>query len=151
MDTQENKANDVQADIEREAVLAEDYLEGTPALNIGALLMPPIWGPAKGIWATILWYPLWVFADNCLFAWWSTGTLEAAIFGVLTLIILAAATVAFAKLSRPYAAVRAVKKGKTKEEFQRGERNWAIAAAILAVAFLGFATYYNLCLRAPLT
>ena len=53
-----------QAKIERDARIASDYLEGTPWLNIGALLMPPIWGPAKGIWVTILWYPLWVFADN---------------------------------------------------------------------------------------
>ena len=141
---------DAESDIEREARIAESYLQGTPRINIGALLIPPIWGPAKGIWATILWYPLWVFADNCLFAWWSTNTVEATVFGVLTLVLLVVVTVLFAILSRPYAALRAVQKGKTKEEFQRAERIWAIAGVIAAIVLLGLATYYNLCLRAPL-
>lgn len=137
-------------DYERDAAIAEEYLEGMPKINIGALLMPPIWGPAKGIWATILWYPLWIFADNCLFAWYSTGTVISTVFGILTILLLAAGTVIFAKLSAPYAAVRAVQKGKTKEEFQRGEFLWAIASAILAIIFIALATYYNLALRAPI-
>ena len=40
----------------------EKFLEGIPRLNIGALFLPPIWGPAHGIWITILWYPVWLFA-----------------------------------------------------------------------------------------
>jgi len=149
-ETTEQAYAEQNAALEREAQLAEEYLEGMPAVNIGALVMPPIWGPAKGIWATILWYPVWVFADNVLFAWWSTRTLEAGIIGVLTLVLLALVTIAFARLSRPLAAVRAVQKGKTKEEFQRGERIWAIVSIVIGIAFLAFATYYNLVLRAPL-
>jgi hypothetical protein len=139
-----------EARIQEEAALANEYLEGTPKLNIGALLVPPLWGPAKGIWATILWYPFWVFADNCLFAWWSTGTVLATVVGVLTLIITIAVTVAFAYFSRPYAAIRAIRQGKSKEEFQRGEVRWAIIGAIVAVLLLTLATYYNLCVRVPL-
>ena len=29
----------------------EKFLEGIPRLNIGALFLPPIWGPAHGMWA----------------------------------------------------------------------------------------------------
>lgn len=138
-------------DIEQEARLAEEYLEGTPRLNIGALLVPPIWGPAKGIWATILWYPLWVFADNCMYAWWSQGTVLATVVGIATLVLMVGVTIIFSYYSRMYAAVRAVRQGKTKEEFHRTERNWAIAGAILAVLLLAFATFYNLYVRVPYT
>ena len=32
----------------------EEFLSGMPPLNVGALFLPPIWGPAHGMWATIL-------------------------------------------------------------------------------------------------
>ena len=141
---------EIPEEIQEEARLAEEYLEGTPPLNIGALLVPPIWGPAKGMFATILWYPLWVFADNCLYAWWSQGGTLATVLGIATLILLIAVTIAFSYYSRMYAAVRAVQRGKSKEEFQRTERRWAVAGVFLAIALLGFATYFNLYVRAPL-
>lgn len=147
---EENNNGSAQSDFEKKAAKIDEYLEGMPPINIGALLMPPIWGPAKGLWVTILWYPLWVFADNCLFTWWSQGTPLATIIGILTLVLLIAATVVFAKVSTPVAAMRAIQKGKSKEEFQRGERRWIVIGAILAVLFLGFATYYNLCVRIPI-
>ena len=46
----------------------EKFLEGIPRLNIGALFLPPIWGPAHGMWAAILFYPIWLFADNMFYA-----------------------------------------------------------------------------------
>ena len=49
----------------------ERFLEGIPRLNIGALFLPPIWGPAHGMWATILFYPIWLFADNTFYAYQS--------------------------------------------------------------------------------
>lgn len=133
-----------------EAAMVQDYLEGMPQLNIGALLMPPIWGPPKGLWVTIVWYPLWVFADNCLFAWYSLGTPLTAVLGIITLVLLVAVSIAFARYSSVYAALKAVQKGKTKAEFQRTERIWAVVSIILAIAVLAFATYFNLNLRAPL-
>ena len=36
----------------------EKFLEGIPRLNIGALFLPPIWGPAHGMWAAILFLSL---------------------------------------------------------------------------------------------
>lgn len=149
MDTQQENANAKNDEAQREAQKVEEYLEGMPPLNIGALLMPPIWGPAKGIWVTILWYPLWVFADNCIYAWWSQGTPLATVVGIITLLLLIAVTIGFARLSAPIAALRAIEKGKTKEEFQRGERRWIVIGIVLAVLFLAFATYYNLCVRVP--
>ena len=147
---QEQTTENMNTDTEYESAKIREYLYGMPPINIGALLMPPIWGPAKGIWLTILWYPLWVFADNCLYAWWSEGSALATVIGILTLAILIAATAAFARFSAPYAALRAIQKGKTKEEFQRTERIWAIVSFILAIVFMALATYYNLNFRAPL-
>ncbi|MEG0459959.1 MAG: viscotoxin-A3, partial [Gordonibacter sp.] len=49
----------------------ERFLEGIPRLNIGALFLPPIWGPAHGFWASILFYPVWLFADNTFYAAWT--------------------------------------------------------------------------------
>ena len=52
----------------------EKFLEGIPRLNIGALFLPPIWGPAHGMWAAILFYPIWLFADNAFYAAWTERT-----------------------------------------------------------------------------
>ena len=41
----------------------EKFLKGLPRVNIGALVMPGIWGPAHGFWACILFYPLMIFID----------------------------------------------------------------------------------------
>lgn len=137
-------------DTDREVEMVSRYMEGMPAVNIGALFLPPIWGPAKGIWATILWYPLWLFADNCFFAWYSLQTTLATVIGIIVLVLLALGTVAFAHSSAPYAALRAVRKGKTKEQFQRSERIWAVASVVAGIALIALATFYNLCIRTPL-
>jgi hypothetical protein len=42
-------------------------------------------------------------------------------------------------------------KGKTKEEFQRNEKIWAVASIVIGLVFIVFATYYNLNIRTPLT
>ena len=140
----------IDPDTDREAMQVESYLEGMPWLNIGALFIPPIWGPAKGIWATILWYPAWMMADNCLYTWYSQGTVLATVTGIITLVLMVLITVGFARLSRPVAAVRAVQRGKTKEQFQHGERIWAIVGIVVGLLLLGFATYYNLAIRVPI-
>lgn len=136
--------------VKQDAARLEEYLDGMPKLNIGAFFVPPIWGPAKGMWLTILWYPLWVFADNCMYAWWCLGTPLATVIGVLALVLMVVVTVAFAYFGGIYAAARAIQQGKTKEEFQRGEFRWAIAGALMAVVLLGAATYFNLFVRVPL-
>ena len=46
----------------------EQIMEGLPPVNIGALFMPPIWGAANGIWLAILYYPVWLLADNLFYS-----------------------------------------------------------------------------------
>ena len=50
---------------EEQYAVEERLLQGVPRVNIGALFMPPIWGAAHGMWATIIFYPLWIVADTC--------------------------------------------------------------------------------------
>ena len=47
---------------DEEIAREEKFLKGVPRVNIGALFLPPIWGPAHGMWAAILFYPIWLFA-----------------------------------------------------------------------------------------
>ena len=107
------------AELTKEQIACEEkFLEGIPRWNIGALFLPPIWGPAHGFWATILFYPLWLVADNL-----------------------------FSRLSQPFAAHRAVARGVSKETYVRRERIWAVVCVVIGLAMLGFATWYNLMIR----
>lgn len=122
-------------------------LEGLPAVNLGALFMPPIWGPAHGVWITILYYPMWLFADNLLYAAYSDPTPLSVTLASLMAVILAAATIIFARASQGYACQRALKRGKTKETYKKEQRIWAVVSALIAIVFLAAATYYNLTIR----
>ena len=134
-----------------EAAKIRDYLQGMPRFNIAALCLPPIWGPAQGIWITILWYPVWMMADNCFYTAWSAPSVLSIVAAVIVFVLLTAATFAFAYLTPHYSAQRAIQKGKTKEQFQKNQRIWAIASVIAAVIMIAFATYYNLYVRVPLS
>lgn len=37
-----------------------------PRFNWGAFFMPPLWGPAYGVWAGVIVLPLWLFTDSVL-------------------------------------------------------------------------------------
>lgn len=125
----------------------EEFLRGMPPINIGAFLLPPIWGPAHGMWATIAFYPIWLLADNTFYAAWTERTPLALGTAGLVLVMLVALTLAFARVSQPFAAHRAVARGVSKEQYLRRERVWAIACAIVGAAMLAAATYYNLAIR----
>lgn len=125
----------------------EALMEGLPALNLGALFMPPIWGPAHGIWITILYYPIWLFADNLLYAAYANPEPLSIALAVLMAVILAAVTIVFAKISQGYACQRALKRGKTKETYLKEQRIWALVSGLIAVVFLAAATYYNVVIR----
>lgn len=129
----------------------EEFLDGIPRVNIGALFLPPIWGPAHGNWLTILYYPAWVFADNCIFAAYSLQTLPTILLAVLVVAVLAIVTVIFAIVGQPMAAHRAAERGKTKEEYLTAQRKWAIGCVIGGIAMIALATYYNLAVRPPLS
>lgn len=125
----------------------EEFLRGMPPINIGAFLLPPIWGPAHGMWATIIFYPLWLLADNTFYAAWAERTPLAVGVAGLVFFMLVVLTLAFARVSQPFAAHRAVARGVSKAEYLRRERIWAVACAIVGAIMLAAATYYNLAVR----
>ena len=84
----------------------EKFLEGIPRLNIGALFLPPIWGPAHGMWAAILFYPIWLFADNTFYAAFTERTPLAIGIALIVLLTLTVGTVVFAILGQPFAEPR---------------------------------------------
>ena len=125
----------------------EAFMKGLPRVNVGALLMPAIWGPAHGFWVTILFYPAWLVADNVFYAAYENPTPLSVIIAALTFVILLGVTVAFAIVAQPLAAHRAEARGVTRAEYLKRQKAWIIVSAIIAVAFLGLATWYNLAIR----
>jgi hypothetical protein len=128
----------------------ERFVEGVPPINIGALFLPPIWGPAHGLWITILFYPLWLFADNMFFAAYCQRTPLSIVLAVIVGVILLAVTLLFARLSQPYAAHRAVSRGVAKITLVHRERLWAVICVIVGLAMIALATWYNLFIRTPM-
>lgn len=125
----------------------ERFLEGIPRLNVGALFLPPIWGPGHGMWASILFYPIWLFADNTFYAAFTERTPLAIAIALVVLATLTAGTVAFAVLGQPFAAHRAAGLGVDKETYLKRERVWTVACVIAGLAMIAAATYYNLVVR----
>lgn len=125
-------------------------LEGVPRLNIAALTIPPIWGPANGIWATIIFYPLWIIADTCFVNAFVYQTPLAIALAIAVLVLLTAGTIAFAIVSQPFALHRALENGKTKEEYLKRQCVWAVVGIIIGVIALAGATYYNLAVNPDL-
>ncbi|WP_080798097.1 viscotoxin-A3 [Arabiibacter massiliensis] len=132
---------------DEQIALEEEFLEGIPRINIGALLIPPIWGPAHGFWASILFYPVWLFADNIFYAAIMERTALAIVLGLVVLVTLIGGTVAFSLIGQPFAAHRAAGFGRDKEEYLRRERIWAVVGVVVALAVVAAATYYNLAIR----
>lgn len=123
------------------------FLEGIPRLNIAALFLPPIWGPAHGFWATILFYPAWLLADNSFYAAWTVRTPLAIVLAALVFLILLGVTIAFALIAQPLAAHRCAERGMTKDEYLRRQRIWGVASIVVGVIMIALATYYNLEIR----
>ena len=131
----------------QETPIEEISLEGLPPLNLGALFMPPIWGPAHGIWITILYYPAWLLIDNLFYGVYENPQPLTITLAVIAGLILAGVTIVFARASQVYALRRDLSRGKTKEQYRKRQVIWAITMGILAAVMLGAATYYNLVIR----
>ena len=128
----------------------EKFLKGLPRVNIGALVMPGIWGPAHGFWACILFYPLMIFIDYVVYGAYikpEAWTIALAVFGV---VIYVAVSVVFSIVSQPFAAHRAEAKGVSREQYLKRERIWAVVCVIILIIALAWATYYNLEIRTVL-
>lgn len=131
----------------RQVPVEEVSLKGLPPLNLGALFMPPIWGPGHGIWITILYYPVWLFADNLFYGAYSNPQPLTVVLAIIAAVILAAVTIVFARASQVYGLRRDLSLGRTKEQYRKRQRIWAIAMGALALLMIVGATYYNLVIR----
>ncbi len=120
------------------------FLEGIPRFNIGAFLLPPIWGPIHGFWVSIIFYPLWLVADNCFVAALAHPSPLTVTLGVAVLVLLVAITVAFSIVSQPIAWHRAAERGVDKQTYLKRQRMWAVVCAVLGAVLIAVATYYNL-------
>ena len=114
---------------EEQYAAEERLLQGVPRVNIGALFMPPIWGAAHGMWATIIFYQLWIVADTCF---------------VNAIAFHTAGTVAFSVVSQPFALHRALSRGISKETYLKRQKIWAVASVVVGLIAIALATYYNL-------
>lgn len=129
------------------ATEAERDLRSLPRINWGALLMPAVWGPAHGQWVTVFFYPIWLLADNCL----TNAVLHGGIAIVLAAIVVlgtAAVTIFYARTAGYKAYLRVADK-MTLQEYLARERIWVVASALIALLFIGLATWYNLAVRLP--
>ncbi|MCI8425446.1 MAG: viscotoxin-A3 [Adlercreutzia sp.] len=136
------------AELTDEQIAAEEqFLAGLPRVNLGALFLAPVWGPAHGMWPAFLFFVAWLFVDNVIYA----ATVEPSVMNVVLAVLmgagLVAITVVFAIVAQPFAAHRAESMGVTRETYLRRQRIWAIAGAVCAVAVVAFATWYNLDVR----
>ncbi|MDR3137209.1 MAG: hypothetical protein LBU07_07425 [Coriobacteriales bacterium] len=125
----------------------EQELAQLPRLNLGALLMPAIWGPAHGQWVTVLFYPIWLFADICL--------TNAVFYGGLAALLAAtvvggtiALTLFYALTAGPSAYLRVAGRLPIDTYLMR-EKYWTLACAAVALLMLGFASWYNIAVRLP--
>lgn len=125
----------------------DEFLKGLPRLNVGALFMPAVWGPAHGFWITILYYPAWLLADNLIYGTCLNPTLLGIVLSISVALILAAITVAFAIVSQPLAAHRAEDRGVTRTQYLHREKIWAVVCIVIAIIFIALATVYNLGFR----
>ena len=128
----------------------QEFMRGLPRVNLGALFMPPVWGPVHGFWVTILYYPALVFVDNLVYEAWQEPSVLGIVLTVLVFAILIGVSIAFAIVSQPIAAHRAEDKGMSREQYLKRQRVWAVVSPIILVAMLALATYYNLEIRPTL-
>lgn len=123
---------------------ADSLMEGVPRVNIGALFLPPVWGPAHGIWVAIVFYPLWLVADTCFVNAFVERTPLALGLGSVVFVALTAVHIGFAVISQRYALHRTVALGRTKEAYLKRQRIWAVVGVVAGLAMIALATYYNL-------
>ncbi|MBS5449934.1 MAG: hypothetical protein KHY83_00580 [Coriobacteriia bacterium] len=119
-----------------------------PSLNIGALFMPALWGPVHGQWFMILFYPLWLVLDNLIYA--AVHGQQMAWLAAFAAIGTAAFTIYYAMRANVHGYIR-VASEKSLEEYLATERKWSILFVLIGVAFIAFATWYNLAIRPGLS
>ncbi len=126
----------------RMTLLDDRELPQLPVFNWGAFFMPMIWGPANGLWAGMILFPVWLFADSIFMsAYRNGGGLYVAAFavGVLTLWFMAW----FARTASISAYMR-VSDRMTIAAFNNRQKKWAVGGAVFFIGVMALATYYNI-------
>ncbi len=129
----------------RIVIEADEPIPQLPGFNLGAFLVPFIWGPGHGQWVGAFFLPIWLFMDSII---------RSAVDGPVALKVAAAvvvvATVAFeAHFARTAngMAWRRVHTTTTVEEFVRRERAWTWAMIPLFVLFVSWAVWFDVFMR----
>lgn len=123
-----------------------------PSFNWGAFFMPPLWGPAYGVWAGMIVLPLWLFMDSSLrsvAALTPDTILRARIMTwAMAILIIIATIVLMAWMGRTgygLAWSRVYQTGISEKPFKsflRSQRLWAIGGGLLFFASVSGAVYY---------
>jgi hypothetical protein len=125
----------------------ETNLARLPRLNLGALFMPAVWGPAHGQWVAIIFYPLWIFADSCFCNAIFFGGVALAL-AITVFIGMVLVTVFFALTAGKPAYARVAHRVSI-ERYLKRERIWIFVSLAIAVLFFILATWYNISVRLP--
>jgi len=127
-------------------LLADD--EPVPTMsrfNLGAFLMPPIWGPANGAWAGAIFLPIWLFADSVIVSAARRGGMGLWIGAAFVIAATLAFEYFFARRANGVAYRRVMHK-MSAEEFARRQRIWAIMSIPIAFALIGWGLYFDIVL-----
>lgn len=112
-----------------------------PRFNLAAFLIPPIWGPAHGQWAGVIFLPLWLFADS---TFRSAGvSIETAVGAGVVAVGTLAAMAWFGKRANGLAWRRRWRTV-TVSQFVRQQKRWALAAVPAAAGLAAMALYFDL-------
>lgn len=118
-----------------------DPVPQLPRFNLAAFLIPPLWGPAHGLWAGAIFLPIWLFADSIL------RTAGRSMVGIIGAVVVLGVTLAmmwwFARRANGLAWRRVCDRVSV-AEYLRRERVWAVVSVPVAALLLGMALYFDL-------
>ncbi len=124
---------------------AGETLPQLPRFNLGAFLVPFLWGPGHHQWVGAFFLPIWLFTDSII---------RTALGGPAALKVASAVVVIVTVAFEAHFATRAngmawrrVADRMTLDEFVRRERLWAYAMIPLFVLFIGWAVWFDIALR----
>ena len=128
---------------------ADEPVPSLPRFNLAAFLIPPIWGPAHGIWAGAIFLPIWLFADSVIVSAVRYGERGQWIGAALVIAATLAFEYFFARRANGVAFRRIMHKA-TAGEYARRQRTWAIVAIPVAAALIGWGVYFDTVLASTL-
>lgn len=121
---------------------ADEPVPSLPSFNLAAFLIPPVWGPAHGIWVGAIFLPIWLFADSVIVSAVRYGGRGQWVGAAIVL----AATLTFEYFFARRAngvAFRRVMHTMTAEQYARRQRAWAIASVPVAVVLIAWGVYFD--------